>query len=102
MRASNGRDAMKNDEGGQARKHHYVPQCYLKGFARNRSKKAQLFVVDSSVKRAFITTPQNVATERDFNRIDIDGEDPNLIESSYAEFESKPSRTTIRHRLARG
>ena len=48
-------------------------------------------MVDSSVKRAFITTPQNVAAERDFNRIDIDGEDPNLIESSYAEFESKPS-----------
>lgn len=87
---------MENNEGGQARKHHYVPQCYLKGFARNRSKKSQLYVVDSAVKRAFVTTPQNVAAERDFNRIEIDGEDPNLIESSYAEFESKLGPALVR------
>ncbi|MFM0652914.1 PAAR-like domain-containing protein [Paraburkholderia sediminicola] len=74
---------MENNEGGQARKHHYVPQCYLKGFARNRSKKSQLYVVDSAVKR-------------DFDRIEVDGEDPNLIELSYAEFESKLAPALVR------
>ncbi len=87
---------METNEGGQARKHHYVPQCYLKGFARNRSKKSQLYVVDLTLKRAFVTTPLNVAAERDFNRIDIDGEDPNLIESSYAEFETKLAPALVR------
>jgi hypothetical protein len=87
---------MAGNEGGQARKHHYVPQCYLKGFARNRSKKSQLYVVDSSVKRAFVTTPLNVAAERDFNRIEVDGEDPNLIESSYAEFEANLAPALVR------
>jgi hypothetical protein len=61
----------------------------LKGFARNRAKKAQLYVVDAKARHAFMTTPLNVAAERDFNRIEIDGEDPNLIESSYADFEAK-------------
>jgi hypothetical protein len=87
---------METNEGGQARKHHYVPQCYLKGFARNRSKKSQLYVVDSTLKRAFTTTPLNVAAERDFNRIEVDGEDPNLIESSYAEFERKLAPALVR------
>ncbi len=87
---------MADNEGAQARKHHYVPQCYLKGFARNRNKKSQLYVVDSKLKRAFVTSPLNVAAERDFNRIEIDGEDPNLIESSCAEFEAKLAPALVR------
>ncbi|QOT82219.1 DUF4238 domain-containing protein [Cupriavidus basilensis] len=82
--------------GAQARKHHYIPQCYLKGFARNRSKNSQLYVVDAKTKRAFLTTPQNVAAERDFNRIDVEGEDPNVVESGYATFESKLAPALVR------
>ncbi|WP_265923371.1 DUF4238 domain-containing protein [Cupriavidus nantongensis] len=61
-------------KGNDARNHHYVPQCYLKGFARNRSKNAQLFVVDTKTKRAFVTTPRNLAAQRDFNRVEIPGQ----------------------------
>ncbi|MCL1622608.1 DUF4238 domain-containing protein [Ralstonia pseudosolanacearum] len=79
-----------------ARNHHYVPQCYLKGFARSRSKNAQLYVVDAAHRRAFTTTPRNVAAQRDFNRIEVLGHDPNLIETRYAEFEARLAPMLVR------
>lgn len=87
--------------GGEARNHHYVPQCYLKGFARNRSKNSQLYVVDGKMSKAFPTTPRNVAAQRDFNRVEIPGEDPNLIEASYADFEAKVAPALVRLDQAR-
>ncbi|SAK53330.1 hypothetical protein AWB82_01801 [Caballeronia glebae] len=87
---------MTNGNGGGARRHHYVPQCYLKRFTSTGSKKAQIFVLDAQTQRSFVTTPQNVAAERDFNRIELDGEDPNLIESSYAEFEARVAPALVR------
>lgn len=49
--------------GAGARNHHHVPQCYLKvkGFANSYGKDAQLYVVDMVRRRAFTTTPPNVA-----------------------------------------
>ena len=64
--------------GNNARNHHWVPQCYLKGFAKSRSKNAQLHVADFEANRQFMTIPRNVAAAGDFNRIDIDGVNPNL------------------------
>ncbi|AET95219.1 hypothetical protein BSFA1_79510 (plasmid) [Burkholderia sp. SFA1] len=84
------------NETGGARKHHYVPQCYLKRFTSTGSKGAQLYVIDAKRQRAFTTTPANIAAERDFNRIDIEGEDPNLVESSYAEFEARLAPALVR------
>ncbi len=49
-----------------ARKHHYVPQCYLKGFVENREK-PRLFTVDVRTRRSFLANPENVAAERDFH-----------------------------------
>lgn len=74
--------------GSSARNHHWVPQCYLKGFARSRSKNAQLHVHDFEANRSFVTVPRNVAAARDFNRVEIDGVDPNHVESGVAVFES--------------
>lgn len=71
----------------EARNHHWVPQCYLRGFAKRPSKNAQLYVVDAVKDKAFVTTPRNVASERDFNRIDVDGMSPDHVESGYARFE---------------
>ncbi|WP_244124436.1 MULTISPECIES: DUF4238 domain-containing protein [Burkholderia] len=64
-----------------------MPQCYLKGFTHDRRKASRLYVVDAPQRRAFWTTPSNIAAEHDFNR--IDGEDPNAIEAVYAGFEAK-------------
>lgn len=72
---------------GEARNHHWVPQCYLKGFAKSRSKNAQLFVIDAAAKRSFATKPRNVASARDFNRVDLDGVPPDFVESGFSPFE---------------
>lgn len=71
----------------EARNHHWVPQCYLKGFARSPSKNAQLFVADAKTGRSFLTSPRNVASARDFNRVDAVGIDPGHVEAGYADFE---------------
>lgn len=64
-----------------------MPQCYLKGFAKSRSKNATLFVVDAVGQKTFETVPRNVASARDFNRIDVPDVSPNQIESDFANFE---------------
>ena len=47
------------------------PQCYLRDFATAAT--SRLSVVDGAARRIFETTHRNVATERDFNRIDAKG-----------------------------
>jgi hypothetical protein len=71
------------------RKHHYLSQCYLKGFTKGLSKKSQLVVYDIFRANKFLQKPDGVAAIRDFNRIEIDGVDPNFIEQWYADLESK-------------
>ncbi len=73
----------------KARHHHYLSQCYLKGFTKNGAKKSKLIVIDLLQKKRFETTPRNVGGLRDFNRINIEGLDQNTIEDSLAVFESE-------------
>jgi hypothetical protein len=72
-----------------ARHHHYLPQFYLKGFTKGRTKKSKLSVIDSSEKKSFVTIPRNVGGSRDFNRVDVEGVDQNHIESALSKIESK-------------
>jgi hypothetical protein len=83
-----------------ARRHHYVPQCYLKGFCRHRDK-AKLFVVDVRQLRTFTTPPANIAAERDFHAVEIEGVPTDVLENSFAEFESNLSRSLGRIIAAR-
>jgi len=69
-----------------ARKQHFVPQFYLRGFV---GEKDRLFVVDRPSRKTFRTAPKNVAAERDFNRVDVQGMDPNAVEKALADFEGK-------------
>lgn len=73
----------------EPRNHHYLSQCYLKGFAKSRSKDAMVQVWDLVRKRRFETRTRNVASMRDFNRIEAEGLDPNFLETQLAEFESE-------------
>ena len=73
-----------------ARRHHYVPQCYLKGFVRDRQK-PKLFVIDGKERSSFLTAPANVAAERDFHRIEVEGHEPDALELSFSEFEGEVS-----------
>jgi hypothetical protein len=72
-----------------ARRHHYVPQGYLAGFTHTGTKGGQFFVLDVNTGESFRTSPKNVAAERDFNRIDIEGRSPDAIERALAPFEQK-------------
>jgi hypothetical protein len=53
-------------------RHHYLPEAYLKGFADDASR-PQLQVFDLKTRSRFAASPDNVAVERDFNRVDIPG-----------------------------
>ncbi len=81
---------------GGPRNHHFVPQYYLKGFAKPRSKIGKLFVCDLSERRRFRTKPRNVAARRDYNRVDIEGVDPNIVESQLSEVEGKADQALRR------
>ncbi|WP_146030267.1 DUF4238 domain-containing protein [Methylocella silvestris] len=71
-----------------ARQHHYVPQCYLKGFVSNREK-PRLFAVDFKERRIFSPNPKNVAAERDFHTIDVEGRPPDALENAFSGFETE-------------
>ena len=71
-----------------ARNHHFVPQCYLKGFARHRNK-PKVFVVDRQSRDTFYANPSNIAVERDFHTIDVEGVAPDALEASFSQFETR-------------
>jgi hypothetical protein len=47
-----------------------VPELYLSGFA---NADGRCFVVDALIRKAFTTSPANIAAERDFNKVEADG-----------------------------
>lgn len=73
-----------------ARIHHYVPQLYLRGFCAD-AKRRKLFVVDGVDKTTFVTRPRNVAAERDLNRVELEGLEPDFLEKGFAEFDAEVS-----------
>jgi hypothetical protein len=81
-----------------ARHHHYLSQCYLKGFTKGHAKKSKLSVIDFKQRKYFETTPRNVGGIRDFNRIEIDGVDQNQLESDLSRFEGEAATALNRLR----
>jgi hypothetical protein len=73
-------------KGAAPRKHHYVPQFYLRGFTGDNG---QLLVTGRSNGKTFRTDPKNVAAQRDFNTVSIEGVDPQAVERDLAQFEGK-------------
>ncbi|EFH6291847.1 DUF4238 domain-containing protein [Escherichia coli] len=71
----------------KARNHHYLSQCYLRGFTKNGGVKSNIIAFDLKKKTTFEAKPRNVGGIRDFNRIDIEGVDQNILESTLANFE---------------
>jgi hypothetical protein len=87
-----------------ARRHHYVPQFYLRGFTRNGGKNSKLFAVDLLERRYFWTTPANVCAVRDFNRIEAPGLADDALETSLSSFEravARAFRTIVEDRSTR-
>lgn len=82
--------------GAEARNHHTIPQCYLRGFTHGTGKKRKLTVASLASGNVFETRPRNVGGTRDFNRIELDGYKPDALESSLANFEGEVA-TAIRN-----
>jgi hypothetical protein len=74
-----------------ARRHHYVPKLHLKTFAVPRKKSHQTTVFDRGKREPFTTAIDNVAAERDFNRIELDGYAPDAFENGMAAVEGELS-----------
>ena len=75
-----------------ARNHHYVPQFYLRGFLDPNLQGERLHVIDKTDRRHFVTSPRNIAAQRDFNRINIPGHAMDEIESHLSQIESQAVR----------
>ncbi|SCX52980.1 DUF4238 domain-containing protein [Variovorax sp. EL159] len=69
----------------EARGHHFISQCYLRGFTRNGSKKSKLYVVSLAEHKTFESVPGGVAKIRDFNR--AEGLPAGEVERMLAGFE---------------
>jgi hypothetical protein len=67
-----------------ARKHHYVPQMYLTGFANDTD---QCFVVDASTGKSFTASTAKIAAERDYNKIEAQGVPADALEKELGTFE---------------
>ena len=53
-------------------------------------------MIDFSTRKNFETTPRNVGGIRDFNRIEIEGYEPDALENAWSEFEGSAA-TAIKH-----
>lgn len=71
-----------------ARRHHFLPQCYLRGFSqpRKRGKIHNVVVFDRNGKK-FTANVLNIAVKHDFNRVDIQDHPPDIVERDLARFE---------------
>lgn len=70
-----------------SRKHHYLPQGYLAAFTDTGAKDGQFYVLDPDTGKCFRTSPKNVASQRDFNRVDVDGHPPDVVEQALSPVE---------------
>jgi hypothetical protein len=70
----------------EARQHHYLPQCYLRGFLP-AGRKSKLTVFDLKERNRFTASTRNVGGERDFNRIEVQDLRPDSLERSLSSFE---------------
>jgi hypothetical protein len=75
-----------------ARRHHYLPQAYLAAFTDTGTKNGRFHVLDTDSGACFRTSPKNVAVELDFNRVDIEGKPPDVIENILSNFEDSAAQ----------
>ena len=82
----------------RAKKHHFISQFYLRGFAQptgstNRGKSHRLGVVDTSEKLFFAGLVKNFAFQNNFNRLENYHDHENELENSLAKLESELSQS---------
>lgn len=73
----------------EPRNHHYIPQCYLRGFGWKHKKQWYTNVAFGRTNEWHVTNLRNVGAERDFLRIDVPGHEPNALEKAMAGMEGE-------------
>lgn len=74
---------------GNARRHHFVPRCWLAGFTASGRADGVLCVTDIERQKQWQTTPEHAGHMRDFYRLSDLSSDPLVIEKFLAEQESQ-------------
>lgn len=70
------------------RKHHYVPQFYLSGFAAQPDS-SRLYVLDKEARRSYPSRINDAACERDFYIMEVEDEgDPFAVEKFFSTIEA--------------
>jgi hypothetical protein len=68
------------------RKHHYLPQFYLRGFSANGRS---VFQVEKRGGRGYVSSIRDTVAIRDYHELDtVDAEDPTVIEKRLAQVEA--------------
>ncbi len=81
-----------------AKRHHFVPKCYLESFSvkNAKKKKSNLYAFDAVERKVFRPAPDNVALQTDFNTIDLEGHKPDAFENAMASVESDIGPALVR------
>lgn len=79
-----------------SRKNHYVPSSYLARFTDTGASDGRVWVFDLSASRCFQQKPQRIAYELDFNRVNIQGHPPDVLERGFADLIEGPAASVIR------
>ncbi|MCD4699990.1 MAG: DUF4238 domain-containing protein [Phycisphaerae bacterium] len=73
----------------QPRKHHYLPQFYLRGFSVNGR---QIYQIEKDSSRGYLCSIEDAAAIRDYYELDYPGaKDPQSVEKRLAEIENRHS-----------
>ena len=81
-----------------AKRHHFVPKCYLESFSvkNTKKKKSNLYAFDVVDRKVFRPAPDNVALQTDFNTINLEGHEPDAFEKAMASVESDIGPALVR------
>jgi hypothetical protein len=72
-----------------ARNHHFLPQGYLRQFTDSGTRQGRVHVFDLTTGKSFCTNPRNIAAQKDFNRVEVEGQPPDFLETQLAGMEDK-------------
>lgn len=78
----------------EPRKHHYLPQFYLRGFSANGRS---IFQIEKRGGRAYVSSIRDTAAIRDYHELDTEeAEDPSVIEKRLAQIEAQLAEALAR------
>lgn len=78
-----------------ARRHHYIPQFYLRGFSDPTLQNEQLHVIDKVERRYFVNIPRNVGFQTDFNRVNVPEKPIDTVEKLFAKIEREVAQVLM-------